>query len=224
MINGDASHPGKVMVCSQCGTDCVIDATSLNDFIIFDKKCYHNSCFIEAAKAHRRGKYVEALEHYPKLQEESKQHLTDIYIKDALYCFLLQYYGLTVIPVYFWKKLADLNNGRYVNVSVAIPYTHLYDMWRRKRNQLNKLADTNKAKGKEMTGEQRLHYDLAVLINQYDSYLRFLEREKIKEAVSEQDHKSIVPTNFTYNYSNKNINQEDQDGDIDELVGEVFGE
>ena len=230
MINGDTSRAGRTFRCPQCETDCVIEANSLDDFIVFENKYYHKmveagcSCGHNHEHEHEHhhhgllGKLKEALEQYPKLEEESKQRLTDLYIQDALYCFLLRYYSLTVIPVFFWKKLADLTNGRYPNVSVAITYKHIYDMWRRRANYLNKLADTNKTKGKEMTGEQRLHYDLAVLINQYDSYLRFLEREKIKEA-TEEVHKPVVSSMIARPQKVQN----DDNDNIDALVDEVFG-
>ena len=219
MTDGDTLRVFKTSRCPQCETDCVINASSLGDIIVFNNKYYHKDCFIKAAKSHHRGKLKEALEHYPQIEEESKHRLTELYVKDTLYRFLLQYYSLTVIPVYFWKKIADLTNGRYPNVSVAIPYKHIYDMWRRRANYLNRLADTNKSKGKEMTGEQRLHYDLAVLINQYDSYLRFLEKEKMKE-VTEEVQKPVVSTMIARNVTPQNNSDNDN---IDDLVDEVFG-
>lgn len=112
--------------------------------------------------------------------------------------------------------------GEYYHVSVPIPYRHLYDMWRRKAKYLNKIADDNKTKGKDMSPQQRLNYDLAILINQYDSYLRFLEREKIKQADTEVEKTPPVSVRDFLNKPSLPSEKEDDDIYINDILDEVF--
>lgn len=103
---------------------------------------------------------------------------------------------------------------------MAVPWSHLYDMWRRKANYLNKVDNDNKTKGKVLEPEARLHYDLAILLNKYDSYLRFIEKEKVKEE-SLAETKPVVKVGSIPTYKAK-LEDPDEDN-IDELIDEVFG-
>lgn len=217
MLNGNTLTPGRTFKCPACGKPCVVDANSLDDFVYYKGKYYHDECFNSRVY---QGKKPVTLEQIQRYKQASKDRLTELYNIDVLYCFLLRYYDLTVIPTTFWMKVKSLTEGNYHLVSVAIPYEHLYDMWRRKANYLNKVAENNRRKGKPMEPEQRLQYDLAILINQYDSYLRFLEQEKIKEAEVEEEPKKVIPVVTVQQNHIKSID----DDNIDDLVDEVFGE
>lgn len=221
MLNGNVDTPGITRKCPVCEGDCVVDAGSLDSFVYFRNHFYHEECFQKAVERNStKPTQIKALEQYPKLKQESKDRLTEAYEEDKLYCFLLRYYGLASIPSYFWKKLCELTQGKYQRVSVAVPWSHLYDMWRRKANYLNKVDNDNRTKGKVLEPEVRLHYDLAILLNKYDSYLRFLEKEKVKEE-SLVEAKPVVKVGSIPTYKAK-LEDPDEDN-IDELIDEVFG-
>jgi hypothetical protein len=74
-------------------------------------------------------------------------------------------------------------------------------MWRQKINTLNKIAQRNKQKGNEITGDKRIVYDLAILVNKYDGYLMWKEKQKI--ALVEQEEKKEQKQD-TINYENIN--------------------
>lgn len=69
--------------------------------------------------------------------------------------------------------LAKVNNGSYASYRSKIPYDDLLDMWQRKWNYLEK----QNAK-EPKTGEQRIYYDLSIILSKYDSYLAWkMEQE-----------------------------------------------
>ena len=55
-------------------------------------------------------------------------------------------------------------------------------MWKQKRNYLDKVAEQNRKKGMEITGVNRVNYDLAILLSRYDAYLKWKEQQQIAVA------------------------------------------
>lgn len=209
--------------CPECGTDVVINYGSM-DAIYYDKKTYHLNCFISVCKkrsngknvTRRKEKWANALADIEKIKEESKNHFKEALAKDDLFYFLLEFYGINIIPSYVWTKIAAINDGSYKGMSIGIPYSHLLDMWKRKQKFLLKLADKNKTKGKELEPAEQLNYDLSVLMNKYDSYLEFLEKEKIRE--TKEIKRPVVSISTTYKKQ-----EYQKESDISSLIDEIFG-
>ena len=88
---------------------------------------------------------------------------------------------------------------------------------------LDKINAQNIAKGKEITGVSRVKYDLKVLYNKYDSYLKFLEKQKILEAEAQSDktdEKLILTTAPQPKTVETNNNSDDS---LDDLLIDIFG-
>lgn len=120
-----------------------------------------------------------------------------------------------------WQKLGNIYNGTFKGMSVGIPPEHLLDMWRRKMDMLNGIASRNSTKGITMNIDQRINYDLSILINKYDSYLKWLEKQKILEAEKETEkNENIVGKSVGYISQKENSNNSD---DISGLVDDIFG-
>ena len=107
-------------------------------------------------------------------------------------------------------------------MSVGIPPSDLLDMWKRKIDMLNGIAKKNETKGIHMQPDQRLNYDLSILVNKYDSYLRWKEKQRILEAEKETEKtQNIVSQSIGYT---KNISQDNNEtDDISDLVDDIFG-
>lgn len=72
-----------------------------------------------------------------------------------------------------------------------------------------------------MNVDQRINYDLSVLVNKYDSYLKWLEKQKILEAEKEiEKNENIVGK--TIGYVNQKAEKNNSD-DISDLVDDIFG-
>ena len=107
-------------------------------------------------------------------------------------------------------------------MSVGIPPEHLLDMWKRKIDMLNGIADRNKTKGIVMSSDKRINYDLSILINKYDSYLKWLEKQKIIASEKEIEKiDNIVGKSIGYTTSNKS--EKNDSDDISALVDDIFG-
>ena len=109
-------------------------------------------------------------------------------------------------------------------MSVGIPPSDLLDMWKRKIDILNGIAKKNETKGIHMQPDQRLNYDLSILVNKYDSYLRWKEKQRILEAENKkkiEESKTSINQNIICAKSNEgNLNQKNDD--MSDLVDDIF--
>ena len=108
-------------------------------------------------------------------------------------------------------------------MSIGIPPEHLLDMWKRKIDMLNGVAERNEVKGIKMSADQRLNYDLSILVNTSDSYLRWLEKQKIIEAenVKSDLKKAEIGTSIIKSKANESSKGQ-RNEDMSELVDDIF--
>lgn len=118
-------------------------------------------------------------------KKKRRRTRAEIDTTNELYEFIYKEYNLSSLPNYMFVKISQVFTGEYgKNVREPISVFDLYDMWQRKMDYLNRQAEYNKEHGKEMTGTQRVTYDLAILINKYDSYKRWKDKQN---AIHEQE-------------------------------------
>ena len=178
--------------CSCCGEDFYISKDNIDDAIYYDKKTYHSSCFINICNKRSQmkredvsQKWTWVLNHLDSIKQESYEHLKLAVVKENVFNFIKDAYDITIIPTTVWQKLSNIYNGTFKGMTYGIPPEHLLDMWERKIDMLNGIANRNNTKGRTMNVDQRINYDLSVLVNKYDSYLKWLEKQKILEAEKE---------------------------------------
>lgn len=213
--------------CSCCGDYFYISNKNINDAIYYDKKTYHSSCFINMCKKRalmknekvsRKWKWV--LNHLESIKQKSYEHLQVAVVKEDVFNFIKDAYDVTIIPTTVWEKLGNIYNGTFKGMSFGIPPEHLLDMWKRKIDMLNGIASTNVQKGKCVNVDQRIIYDLSVLVNKYDGYLKWKEKQKIIEAEKGlEKSENIIGKSVGY-ISNK-IEKSKSD-DITDLVDDIF--
>ena len=206
-----------------------INKNNIYDAIYYDKKTYHSSCFINICKKRSANKRVDISEkwnwvynHIKSIKNDTYLHFIDLIEKDEVYQFIKEAYDLTIIPTTVWQKLSNIYEGTFKGMSVGIPPSDLLDMWKRKIDMLNGIAKKNETKGIHMQPDQRLNYDLSILVNKYDSYLRWKEKQRILEAEKETEKtQNIVSQSIGYT---KNISQDNNEtDDISDLVDDIFG-
>ena len=215
--------------CGCCGEYLYINKNNIDDAIYYDKKTYHSSCFINICKKRSANKRVDISEkwnwvynHIKSIKNDTYLHFIDLIEKDEVYQFIKEAYDLTIIPTTVWQKLSNIYEGTFKGMSVGIPPSDLLDMWKRKIDMLNGIAKKNETKGIHMQPDQRLNYDLSILVNKYDSYLRWKEKQRILEAEKETEKtQNIVSQSIGYT---KNISQDNSEtDDISDLVDDIFG-
>lgn len=106
---------------------------------------------------------------------------------DKLYDFIYKEYNVSTLPQYVFMQITSLYKGEYTKNTkepLQISIFDLYDMWQRKMDYLKQTYEYNKTHGKDMYGANRVCYDLAILINKYDSYKHWKEKQN---AIHEQE-------------------------------------
>lgn len=145
----------------------------------------------------------------------------DTYAKEFLYPYLFERYETTAFPNTFYMKMAKIYSGTLVNLSKPIPSEHLHDMWRRKENYLDKVYASNLARGKTdlKDGYLRCNYDLSILIQKYDDYLKFISTQENIEKQMEDIKEATTVTKVLYTQQQNDKNDDDNIYDIlDELI------
>lgn len=224
----DNHHVGIRRKCGCCEEYFYISHNDIDDAIYYDKKTYHSSCFINMCNKRSQmkredvsQKWAWILNHLDQIRKESYQHLSLAITKENVFEFIKDSYDVTIVPTTVWQKLSDIYNGTFKGMSVGIPPEHLLDMWKRKIDMLNGIADRNKTKGLVMSSDKRINYDLSILVNKYDSYLRWLEKQRIIEAEKEiEKSENIVGKSIGYTSNKPEKNNSD---DISALVDDIFG-
>lgn len=214
--------------CGCCGQDFYISNENIEEAIYYDKKTYHSRCFLDMCSKRSKmkrsdvaQKWLWILENIDSVKRDSYKHLNIAVIKDNVFEFIKSAYDVTIIPTTVWHKIGNIYNGTFKGMSEGIPPEHLLDMWQRKIDMLNGIANRNVTMGKKMSGEQRINYDLSILINKYDSYLKWLDKQKILEVEKETEkNENIVGKTIGYANEHKQVKHSD---DISDLVDDIFG-
>lgn len=214
--------------CSCCDERFVIDLNNISDAIYFERKTYHLNCFTDicnkrSKRKNTSQKWSEVLNNIENIKKDSSKHLMSSLDREGISNFIKYNYDVTIVPSKIWQKISDISSGNYFGLDGhGIPMSHLLDMWERKMDLLNSIASNNITKGKTMNTFQRISYDLSVLINKYDSYLKWLEKKRINDIENEVNKSDLL---ISKNMIAKNIsNNKDciDSDDISDLVDDIF--
>ena len=215
--------------CSYCGELIDINRSNMTKVIYYDKKTYHSRCFINMCNAKSESKrkdvaqkWRDVISQIDFIESNSFNHFNLELSKNDIFDFIRDNYNITIIPSCVWHKLGNIYNGTFKGMIKGIPPDHLLDMWKRKINMLNRIYSENISKGKCMTPEQRVNYDLSILVNKYDSYLKWMEKQNLlaSEQVIETEENIV---NNSIGYINNDSSKNNSDN-ISKLVDEIFGE
>ena len=188
--------------CSICKEPIVLDNNE--DYFIEYKNnnssVTHTRCYIEYhTTKKRKPKTIEECNEFIKTCRELAQSVEKKQnIRNELYDFLFEMYNISFFPNYFYIKMESIYKGTCKNLNRPVPPEDLLDMWKQKRNYLDKVAEQNRKKGTEITGVNRVNYDLAILLSRYDAYLKWKEQQKIAVAeINDSKKRSIEKIEYT---------------------------
>ena len=210
--------------CSICKE--LIDLKDANEdfFITPNNKVNHTHCYInEQTTRKRKPKTIEECQVYiDECRQADREVEKKTNIKTELYEFLFDMYDISYFPKYFYIKMDSVYKGTMKNLSKPVPPEDLLDMWRQKRNYLDKVAEQNRKKGNEISGVNRVNYDLAILLSKYDSYLKWKEQQKIAIAeLDESKKRSIEKIEYTDVARPKRVSNTDNKVDINSMLDEI---
>lgn len=213
--------------CGKCGEKITIDRQSLNNIVYYQNKFYHIDCFVEKVNqgmdsTRYAAHWQEILNRLPEFQAEAKRRLEHYMIRDEFNDYLLANYDVYAVSERFWNIVEDISNGIYKRKKCkAIDMQTLMDAWKWGQKKLDKIAANNKAKNKgPQNDEQRLNYDLAIILQHIGDYQRYITQTKEEKAEIAKRTENTNKINYEKLYS-QSKNQEQSDSILD-LMNEIF--
>lgn len=189
--------------CSICKEQIEIKNNCEDYFIEYknnNSSCTHTKCYIDyhTTKKRKPKTVEECNEFINSCKRDAKSIEKKQNIRNELYEFLFDMYNISFFPNYFYIKMDSIYKGTYKNLNRPVPPEDLLDMWKQKRNYLEKVAEQNRKKGSEISGVNRVSYDLAILLSRYDAYLKWKEQQQIAVAeINESKKRSVEKIEYT---------------------------
>lgn len=214
----------KCKYCDEKG-DKLID-TSSNKYLKIGSDYSHFDCHKIYLMTRKRGdklKEEDALLECLRLEEITKKETMEVELKERLFNMLLEYYE-TPIPTNLFVKIDAIVKGKYKGISNPISYYELIDMYSNQK-MMQKLERLGYDKG--LKKEDRIHWDLGCMVNEYPKYVK----AKLKNKALEQDSINAIENvkrykiDRTERYSEQRKSVEstnENTAKIDDLVNDLF--
>jgi hypothetical protein len=224
---------------------CKEDIDILNeDYIKENKQCFHMNCFID--KQNIKGLSEEAINEKIKvlrqqMAEEQKikdqkelekvqkknsifrDKLLDEEYKKQFITWIQEVYNINNLDKSFYIKLANINNGTYKDLQERISYEDLLYMFKTKQSYLDKIANDKIKKGQPFQdSKHRLNFDLAVIINKYDSYKQWKEKQKLLEIEVKKDLEIKKDKGIDINKLNNNRKKQENNYNIEDILNDIY--
>ena len=229
--------------CKYCGKDIIVP-DQINDCVFYDDRYFHIDCFKQQCQLKNTKKWNAALIHIDEYKSVAFQQLNEIlkekhfddktleqykldatkYVKNwfdeaDVNEFVREFYGIQVVP---YARLAQVYKGTFKQGMIPIPACDLLEMWKKKKTFLTKVYQKNLSENKTFSPENRIYYDLAILINKYNSFLKWKEEQSILE---NKPNEIVQTPNLTqFVTASPQNNNTDEDKDIKDLVEDIFGD
>lgn len=176
---------------------------------------------LKVSKEESRLRVEKEIEDLKKKSQAKKKEINRKENLDKLIKYFSEIYEITMFPRFTYTKLAQINNGTFRGITNGIPYSDLLDMFKRKQNYLDKVAFNNFRQGKEIVGIQRLNYDLAIIINKYDEYLSWKNKQKIL-SMNTTKAKEDENNKIQIDYKKIKVEENNDDMGIFDIVNDIY--
>lgn len=217
----------ETRICGTCGNPIIVNRQNINNIAYYQGYHHHVECLADKAnKGIESGKriaiYQRLLDKIPELQAEARRRLEHSIIRDEFNDYLLANYDVCTVSERFWHIVEDIGNGNYKRKKCkAVDMQTLMDTWKWGQKKLNKIAANNKVKNKgPQNDEQRLNYDLAIILQHVGDYQKHIiqtKEEKVK-IIKHTENKNKIDYEKLYSQSQ---NQGQADSILD-LMNEIF--
>jgi|GEM_PF-1340889 len=236
--------------CKYCQQEIVIKEID-NSTIYYDKSYYHLDCFNELCNIKKSVKWKAARQYIDRYIEEANEIINNqlnnrkinifnlhsqlsntqkiinnYFLESDVDSFIKQQYDLQTLPEGLYNRhLYQIYKGTYKKLNgTAIKPEELLDMWKKKISYLNKLYSNNVVKGKTMSKEQRVPYDLAVLVSKYNNYIAWKEEQKILEVKSDIIKNDTIVSQIVNKKQNSNLDKANikTEDDLSDLIDDMF--
>ena len=200
-----------------------------SDVIYFDKQFYHKNCFIKAKSVKRKcfvckeDIVITSPDDEFIYYDRHCYHPESWFYGSDLCAFVREKYNVTNPQ---WDLLQSVIDGTYKNIGVGIPAEDLLDMWERKWNYLQKQHNKLIQKNSDVNATALVRYDVAILVNKYDSYLKWKREQhllavEMKTEKEKRTKEHAVLQSITQNMVSQNVSSSNND-DLTDLVDDIF--
>lgn len=219
----------ETRTCGTCGQDIIVNCNSLDNIAFYQGRYHHVRCLIgKAERGVSSGKRVanwkNLLNKMPELQEDAKNRLYYPMMQDEFNDYLLDNYDISVISKRFWNIVGDIGLGNYKHKKCKpIDIETIYHTWKWGQKHLDKIAANNKANNKgPQNDEQRLNYDLAIVMQHVSDYKKHITSTKEETARVEEHIEKQNKINYENLYKQSESQKQNQKEDILNLMDEIF--
>lgn len=191
--------------CGQCKNFITFEK-EIGDIIYKSDVAYHINCYKKKLGERKRGKFTESdIEILVgDLLLDSQHRIDNLVYKNHLYQYLMKTYEIAGFTTRFYTKMEQVFLGKFRKMSKGIPPEHLLDMFPRKKSLLDKNF-------RKLIGEDKVNYDLGILIREYPSYLKWAGKKSTEENKVETYSSQKTEGNLTEMVSKRLVASEDHD-------------
>lgn len=212
--------------CAFCGEDIVLTKNDMH-MVSYKQKSYHTECFKtmcngRVLKNNRYSSiYSDALQNLDQLESEAKKKLMHRFVQDEFNEYLIVHYDVGALSRRFWSIIADIQSGKYNGRRCKpIELETLFDMWKYYKEELDRINLRNIKQGNNIFDENRVLYDLAIIMKNYGKIQREMKKEKVTAEETKMATKTIKEKINYMSIGGKNT--EDGQKDISSIMDEIF--
>lgn len=212
--------------CAFCGEDIVLTKNDMH-MVSYKQKSYHTECFKtmcngRVLKNNRYSSiYSDALQNLDQLESEAKKKLMHRFVQDEFNEYLIVHYDVGALSRRFWSIIADIQSGKYNGKRCKpIELETLFDMWKYYKEELDRINLRNLKQGNNIFDENRVLYDLAIIMKNYGKIQREMKKEKVAAEETKMATKTIKEKINYMSIGGKKT--EDGQKDISSIMDEIF--
>jgi hypothetical protein len=215
--------------CHGCPTPVEINRNNVTSVIYYKKKYYHLECFCKIAEKRSQSKtksvsteWQAVLNNISEIKADTQKMVLRSLNENDLNNWLLSNYDVASVPKSFWQLIADLEKGVYKRKKCrAISMETLLGAWNWGQKRLNKINSKNKTNNcGPKNDDDRLRYDLAILIGHMGDYIKYTTRtkEEVVEIKNRIQNTNKINCENIYVQSKEKQNNEN----ILDLMNDIF--
>lgn len=233
----------NVRKCNKCKEDIHIKQHEY----IKDKVYFHIDCYIEKRRnrnisdkviqeeikiikqqmlEEQKIKDQQELEKVKKKNSVFRDKILDEEFRKQFLDYIQEIYNINSLDKSFYIKLANINNGTFKDLKERISYEDLLYMFKTKQSYLDKLASDKVRKGQPFKdNKSRLNFDLAVIVNKYDNYKEWKEKQKLLEIEEKKEEVRLKKDKVDLNKivkNNLNNNRTNSNYSIDDILNDIY--
>lgn len=217
------------MKCVFCKRAIIRQTPYSGEFVEYDGGFWHPACLIQKRTA--KGTRKDPWDSDPKaisekldaLRKQTQEKIQTVQDKEKLYQYLTTQYGAYFLPKQFFMRLEQVFDGTFSGLYVAIPPAELLSFWRSQQSYLNEKSAQYPQNVLD-DPLRHLSYDLAILLTQYNKYLRSKGEINAEHAeVIKEYHRYIESTDGTSQVAMTGIASQTEEADANRDLSGILG-